>query len=207
MGTDKTLVGVLGRPLVAWTLEAFDQSKAVDAIVVVGAKERLESLKDIAAGVTSKVMAVVAGGERRRDSVRCGLEAAGDCDYVVVHDGARPLVTPELIEAVLAGARESGAALCAVPVTDTVKRADERGFVYGTLQRAGLFLAQTPQAFRRDLLLRAHGEVVGDMTDDASMVEVLGEAVKIVPGSQRNVKVTTPDDLELVEALLRRRPG
>jgi len=144
----------------------------------------------------------VRGGERRRDSVRAGLDALADCDYVVVHDGARPLVTKALIDAALAGARETGAALCAVPVSDTVKRTDDAGLVRSTVSRAGLWLAQTPQAFRTELLLRAHEATEIDATDDAALVELLGEPVRVVMGSPRNLKVTTPADLRLAEALL-----
>jgi 2-C-methyl-D-erythritol 4-phosphate cytidylyltransferase len=134
--------------------------------------------------------------------VHAGLVTLSGCEYAVVHDGARPLVTAELIDAALAGARECGAALCGVPVTDTVKRADESGHVHTTVAREGLWLAQTPQAFRLDLLLKAHAAVEGDITDDAAMIEHLGGPVKLVQGSRLNIKVTTPEDLALVEALL-----
>ncbi len=147
-------------------------------------------------------LSIVLGGERRRDSVRAGLLTLTGCEVAVVHDGARPLVTPALIDAAIAGARECGAALCAVPVSDTVKRSDEAGHVRGTVSREGLWLAQTPQAFTLDLILRAHEAVEGDVTDDAAMVEHLGATVRLVPGSRRNIKVTTPEDLALVEALL-----
>jgi 2-C-methyl-D-erythritol 4-phosphate cytidylyltransferase len=124
-------------------------------------------------------------------------------DYVLVHDGARPIVTAELIAAALAGARETGAALCAVPVSDTVKRVEDDGLVRGTISREGLWLAQTPQAFQTDLLRRAHAATDIDATDDAALVELLGEPVRVVMGSAHNIKVTTPGDLALAEALLR----
>jgi 2-C-methyl-D-erythritol 4-phosphate cytidylyltransferase len=111
-------------------------------------------------------------------------------------------VTAGLIEAALAGARECGAALCAVPVSDTVKRGDGSGHVHSTVSREGLYLAQTPQAFRLDLLLRAHEMVEGDITDDAAMVEHLGAPVKLVEGSGRNIKITSQEDLAVAEALL-----
>ncbi|MCH7718276.1 MAG: 2-C-methyl-D-erythritol 4-phosphate cytidylyltransferase [Chloroflexi bacterium] len=150
----------------------------------------------------AKVCAVVPGGARRQDSVRAGLEALGRCDWVVVHDGARPLVTEELIERGLEEARETGASCCALPVPDTVKEGDEAGHVVRTLDRSRLWLAQTPQVFSYELLLKAHQEAEGEATDDAALVEALGVKVLLYRGSPRNLKVTTQEDLALVEALL-----
>ena len=199
-GIDKLLQPLGDVPLIARTVAAFVDDASVDRVVVVTS---LQSRAAVEAAVgTAQKLSYALGGERRRDSVRAGLLALDGCDFVLVHDGARPLVTTELIEAALAGARECGAALCAVAVTDTVKRSDESGNVRGTVSREGLWLAQTPQAFRLELLLRAHDEVEGDMTDDAAMVERLGMPVKLVQGSRRNIKVTTPEDLALAEALL-----
>jgi 2-C-methyl-D-erythritol 4-phosphate cytidylyltransferase len=203
-GVDKLLAPLGGRPLIARSVSAFLEHAGIDAVVVAVAASNRHPVES-AVGDNAK-LSFVLGGERRRDSVRAGLMALSDAEYVVVHDGARPLVTSELIDAALAGARESGAALCAIPVADTVKRADEAGYVRGTISRDGLWLAQTPQAFRRDLLLRAHEEVEADATDDAAMVELIGAPVKLVMGSRRNLKVTTPEDLALAEALLRAKP-
>jgi 2-C-methyl-D-erythritol 4-phosphate cytidylyltransferase len=150
---------------------------------------------------------VVIGGERRRDSVRAGLEALPDCEYVIVHDGARPLVEAPLIDAVLDAARESGAAICAIPVSDTVKLSNPPAFVQATVDRNNLWLAQTPQAFRREILLRAHDTFDLDATDDAALVERLDEPVRIVPGSRRNIKVTSPEDLAFAAALLSSEQG
>ena len=125
------------------------------------------------------------------------------CEYVLVHDGARPLVTAAMIDAALAGAREKDAAICAIQVSDTVKQVDNYGFSRRTMDRDGLMLAQTPQAFRLELLLRAHAAHAEDVTDDAMLVELMGLPVRIVAGSPRNLKVTTPDDLVLAEALLK----
>jgi 2-C-methyl-D-erythritol 4-phosphate cytidylyltransferase len=199
-GIDKILAPLGGEPVISRALHPFLDHEAVDAVVVVVSKDRRPAV-EAALGPHAK-LAFALGGERRRDSVYAGLLALGECDLVLVHDGARPLVTAELIDAALAGARECGAALCAVPVTDTVKRADGTGHVRGTVSREALWLAQTPQAFRRDLLLRAHEAVDGDVTDDAAMIELIGAPVKLVPGSPRNIKVTTPQDLALAEALL-----
>ena len=202
---DKLLAPVAGRPLVAWSIEAFAAVEEIDEVVVVASRTNREAIEAL---VTSTGrMRVVEGGARRRDSVRAGIDALGDCEYIVVHDGARPLVTHELIEAALAGARETGAALCAVPVADTVKRGDLEGLVRTTVSRQGLWLAQTPQAFGRDLLLRAHASTDVDATDDAALIEWLGEPVRLVMGSMRNIKVTAPEDLALAEALFRLKPS
>jgi len=155
----------------------------------------------------SKSAAVCAGGPRRQDSVRLGLEALGECDYVAVHDGARPLVTPELIERGLEAARETGAAVPAVALADTVKEAGPDGIILRTLDRSRLWAIQTPQVFHYELLLRAHQEITADMTDDAAMVEALGEPVRLFEGDRRNVKLTTAEDLKYMKWELSGRVG
>ena len=148
-------------------------------------------------------MAVICpGGPRRQDSVRLGLEALPECRWVVVHDGARPLVTAALIEAGLAAAAETGAAIAAVPLADTLKEAAEDGLIRRTLDRRNLWAAQTPQVFEYELLREAHRLAQGEATDDAALVEALGRRVKVFPGSPRNLKVTTAADLALAQALL-----
>jgi 2-C-methyl-D-erythritol 4-phosphate cytidylyltransferase len=201
-GIDKLLTTVHGRPLIAYAIGAFAATDAIDETVVVASDANRDQLKTIVAAVAPRAR-VVLGGRRRRDSVRAGLDAVSGCEYVVVHDGARPAVTPALIEAALAGARETGAALCAVPVADTLKRGDDAGLVYSTVSRENLWQAQTPQAFRYDVLLRAHAATDIEATDDAALVELMDAPVQLVKGSLRNVKVTTPEDLDLVEAVLR----
>jgi len=193
------------RPLLAYPVAAFQACAAVDRIALVvaaGAVERAQAF--VLDEAFDKVSAVVAGGARRQDSVRAGLDVLGACDFVAVHDGARPLVTPALIERGFEAARETGAACCAIPAPDTVKEAED-GRVVRTLDRSRLWLAQTPQVFRYDLLVDAHKRVEGEMTDDAALVEALGIEVRLFEGSSRNLKVTTPQDLELVQALLREK--
>ena len=200
-GVDKLAAPLAGRPLLAHTVLAFAEHAQVQALVVAVSESNQTEVEALLEDVAPEVR-VVRGGARRRDSVRAGLGVLPRCEYVVVHDGARPLVTAELIDAVLAGAREKEAAICAVPVADTVKQVDNYGFARRTLDREGLWLAQTPQAFRLELLLRAHAASAEDVTDDAQLVERLGLPVRIVAGSTRNIKVTTPADLALAEALL-----
>lgn len=201
-GVDKLLHQLDGRPLIAFSIAALAASNDIDELVVVASNANFDAVSAIVSQL-SPGSRVVLGGARRRDSVRIGLEALPAAKYVLVHDAARPLVNEALIEAAVQGAKKSGAAICAVPVHDTIKRGVE-GVIVETVDRSSLYQAQTPQAFRRDLLLRAHEQDAGDATDDAALVERLGVAVHLVPGSPRNIKVTTPDDLHVAEALLQR---
>lgn len=200
---DKLFAPLAGRPLIAHVLAPLDESPLVDRIALVLSEANRERGRALVAEYGfAKVAAVCEGGPRRQDSVRLGLEALGPCDWVLVHDGARLLADPSVIEAGLAAARETGAAVPVLPLADTVKVAGERDLVERTLDRAPLRAAQTPQVFRHDLLPRAHREVTADVTDDAAMLEALGLPVRLFPGSPLNLKVTTPDDLRLAEALL-----
>ena len=191
------------RPLLAYCIAAFQLCPAVGRIVIVVAEEAIERTQTLAEGEGwNKVCAVVAGGDRRQDSVQAGLESLGRCEWVIVHDGARPMVTPALIEQGLREAEETGAACCALPVPDTVKESDAAGRIVRTLDRSRLWLAQTPQTFRYDLLMKAHAQATGEATDDAALVEALGVDVRLYQGSPLNLKVTTRDDLALAQALL-----
>jgi 2-C-methyl-D-erythritol 4-phosphate cytidylyltransferase len=207
---DKLFAPLAGRPLLAHVLSRFQESPAVDRIALVLSSENLEKGRDLATeyGMT-KISPICLGGPRRQDSVRLGLEALGECDWVLVHDGARLLVKP-LISEGLEAAQETGAAVPAVPIADTVKSAGPNGTVDRTLDRGRLWAAQTPQVFRYDLLLRAHREITADpstslragYTDDAAMLETLGLPVKLYPGSPLNIKVTNLEDLRTAEAVL-----
>jgi 2-C-methyl-D-erythritol 4-phosphate cytidylyltransferase len=202
-GGPKQFAALRGRPVLDWSLAAFESSPHVDAVVLVLARPG-EGGKYAAR--YAKIGAVVRGGERRQDSVACGVAAlkGQDDDIVLVHDGARPLVTQELIERVIDAARETGAAVPAVPLEDTVKEA-EKGRVVRTLERSRLFRAQTPQGFALGLLQRAlaQARVEGaDVTDEAALVERLGLPVALVPGDPRNIKITSPLDLTMAEAFL-----
>lgn len=201
-GADKLFTEVAGQPLLAHAIAPFQECASIERIVLVMAPLNLKRGRDLVEryGFT-KATALVKGGERRQDSVRLGLEALGGCDYVAVHDGARPLVTPELIARGLEAARETGAAAPAIPIADTVKEAGPNGIVLRTLDRSRLWAVQTPQVFRYELLLRAHREITADVTDDAAMVEALGEPVRLFEGSRANIKVTTVEDLTLIKAL------
>jgi 2-C-methyl-D-erythritol 4-phosphate cytidylyltransferase / 2-C-methyl-D-erythritol 2,4-cyclodiphosphate synthase len=206
-GVDKLAADVGGRPLLAWTLEALVAASTVRRLVVVTAPERAA---DVAAApwLPAAVVAVVAGGARRQDSVAAGVAALGEGepgDVVLVHDGARPLVSPALVERVAAAASEHGAAIPVVPVAETLKRV-EHGRIAGTVDRAALAAAQTPQGIRRDVLARAWAIQPPDgpatWTDEAALLEACRIAVHAIPGESTNLKVTLPDDLARVEAAL-----
>jgi len=199
---DKLFAPLAGRPLIAHTLMAFEVCRAVDTVVLVLADENLERGRGLVASAGFDKVAVCPGGPRRQDSVRLGLQALADCRWVVVHDGARPLVTAALIEAGLAAAAETGAAIAALPLADTLKEATEDGLIMRTLDRRNLWCAQTPQVFERELLREAHRLAQGEATDDAALIEALGRRVKVFPGSARNLKVTTAADLALAQALV-----
>jgi len=199
---DKLFAHLAGRPLLAHVLGRLQDCRHVDRIVLVISSANLQRGRDLVAeyGI-AKVSAVCRGGPRRQDSVRLGLDALGPCDWVLVHDGARLLVEPVMSRG-LDAAQETGAAVPAVPIADTIKMAGQDGTVDRTVDRSRLWAAQTPQVFRYDLLLRAHREVTADVTDDAAMLEALGLPVKLYPGSPLNIKVTTVEDLRLAEALM-----
>ncbi len=202
-GLDKLFSQVGGRPLLGHAVAAFEDCWSVDRIALVVAPDSLERTRAMVADQRfGKVTGVCTGGARRQDSVLCGLKALGPVDWVVVHDGGRPLLKPGMIARGLVAAQETGAAVPVVPLVDTVKEVGAEGVVVRTLDRSTLRAVQTPQVFRYDLLMRAHAEVTEDVTDDAAMLEKLGVPVMTYEGRRRNIKVTTPDDLFLAEAYL-----
>ncbi|TET26854.1 MAG: 2-C-methyl-D-erythritol 4-phosphate cytidylyltransferase [Dehalococcoidia bacterium] len=204
-GVDKMLALLGGKPVLARVIATFEGCKAIDQIVVVVSQENVEQAKKlIDEHKWSKVTEVCPGGELRQDSVAAGLKRLEDCDWVVIHDGARPLVTADLIERGLKAAKEGGAAVAAVPVVDTIKIADDNQIVRQTLMRDWLWAAQTPQVFRFDIIAKAYPPAEGEVTDDATLVERLGYQVKLYSGAYDNIKITTPDDLILAEVLYRK---
>ena len=197
-GQPKALVQVAGRPLLQWSIDALGGVAGIERIVVA-----LPPGTPAPAGVTA-----VDGGAVRSESVRRALAAAGEAELVLVHDAARPLLSAELAEKVIAaleGAEDADAAIAAVPVTDTVKRVDATGAVAETLDRSLLWAVQTPQVFRREALQRAldvPAEELARATDDAWLIERRGGRVIVVRASEENLKVTTPLDLRVAELLL-----
>ena len=205
-GVDKMLTLLGGKPVLAWAVDVFQQCNLIDQIVVVVSKQSLGRCRQLVAERGwSKVTEVCVGGRRRQDSVAAGLGQLNRCQWVVIHDGARPLVTEGLIEHGLKAARETGATTAVVPVTDTIKVAGDDRVVQQTLPRGNLWAVQTPQVFRFDIITEAYRRVKAEVTDDASLVEQLDYKVKLYMGSYDNIKITTPDDLALAEILWQRR--
>lgn len=200
-----------GMPMLVRTVKAFIGTDAVpiDGIVVAVPEDRIEQTKMLfnQYGLRSYKLNVIAGGRRRQDSVRAGLAALDPgTDIVLVHDGARPLVTPEIIARCYAAVLQDGAAIVAIPVKDTLKKAGGDGRVAATVDRGALWQAQTPQGARKELLERAYlvnGEA--DVTDESSLLETAGIPVTIIEGSETNMKITRPEDLALAENIIRQK--
>lgn len=208
MKTDrpKQLLALNGTPIIVHTVRKFDACTAIDYVIVTAPRESVEEVRDlIASAGFRKTVTIVEGGERRQDSVAMGMQhLQAGTTVVAVHDGVRPFVTVEEIESVVQQAERNGAAILGVPIVDTVKQA-EREFVELTLTREHLVLAQTPQAFRTEILKEAFDKAVQDEyygTDESSLVERLGHPVAIVRGSERNIKITRPSDLTLARVFL-----
>jgi len=203
-GIDKVFVPLGGKPVLVWVLDAFEGCDSIDQIVVVVNAKNIEKCRKLVAEERwSKVSDICAGGKLRQDSVAAGLKLL-NCQWVVIHDGARPLVTKDLIERGLKAAEETGAAIAAIPVTDTIKIADDDRMVRQTPPRQNLWAVQTPQVFRFDIIARAYEQTKGEVTDDASLVERLGFRVKLYMSAYDNIKITNSDDLALAEVLLKK---
>lgn len=205
-GTNKLLLPLAGKPLLVHTLSYFDRHPLVSGVVVSAPSEQ----RELYAGLVrehglSKVVKVVAGGAERQDSIRNALQAL-DCEPeapVAIHDGARPCLSGDLLERLLAALATAEGSLPMVAVKDTIKRVGEKGQVLETLTRSELYAAQTPQLFRYQAILEAHQKAQADGylgTDDCSLIEYYGGIIRAVEGDYRNLKVTTPEDLELVGA-------
>lgn len=212
----KQLACVAGSPLLSHTLRMLEQCPTLDAVVVVAHPMRVDEYRDEAVSPFGfeKVKAVVAGGPSRADSVRAGLAAVpAETDIVIVHDGARPLVSPETITKAVKRLEDDGACAGVVvghPAYDTLKVVGEDGSVLETLDREKIWIAQTPQVFRASALREAHQRAVREGwtgTDDASIVEQAGGIVRLVAGPRDNLKVTVPEDLPVIEAVLNARAG
>lgn len=212
-GQDKLWLPLAGRITLARTIDVFESSPLINTIVLVTSMQRLEATTSLCQYEPwHKIAAIVPGGTRRQDSVRIGLDTLADiapsCRWVMIHDGARPLVSPAMLEAGLTMAQEHQAAIAAIPVKDTIKQV-EHGRITATLDRSRLWAIQTPQVFSFPLIRQAHHAPIADedMTDDATLLERLGHSVAIFPGSYSNIKITTQEDILIAEALLRGQPS
>lgn len=200
-----------GRPLISYTLEAFEKSSIERIVLVVSPDEESYCKEKIVRQYCfDKVCAIVAGGAERYDSVLCGLRALEGCTRVLIHDGARPFVTPEVIQTALDGIIRYRACVIGMPVKDTIKISDEQGFVDYTPSRDRVWMVQTPQAFYYDDIRQAYEEIMHrdhkNVTDDAMVAEqVLGLKIKLLKGSYYNMKITTPEDLAIAQTFLRQQ--
>jgi 2-C-methyl-D-erythritol 4-phosphate cytidylyltransferase len=202
---DKVTALLGGKPILAWVVSTYENSNFVNQIVIVVNEVNLEPWEHLVKENSwSKVSDICPGGRRRQDSVAAGLDRLRDCQWVVIHDGARPFLSEDLIKRGLKAAEETGAATAAVPVTDTIKVAGDDMLVWGTPPRHNLWAVQTPQVFRYDMITSAHRQIKNEVTDDASLVEKLGYRVKLYMGAYDNIKITTPSDLALAEVLLKK---
>jgi 2-C-methyl-D-erythritol 4-phosphate cytidylyltransferase len=213
MGRDKIWLDVGGTPLLGVTLAAVAAARLFESVTVVVPRLAWETVRGLAAGAGIVDLRLVEGGERRQDSVRAGLDSAGEATLLCIHDAVRPLCPPALFAAVVDAARRHGAATAAIPLVDSVKRVRRGGelpLVAETLERADLVAVQTPQAFDAALLRRAHQAALRDgvvADDDCALVEHLGAAVAVVEGDPRNLKVTRPADLAVLRATLAGEDG
>jgi 2-C-methyl-D-erythritol 4-phosphate cytidylyltransferase len=210
MGFDKLFAEIVGKPVIAHSLNAFARTESVNEIIVVAQEDRHRDIEQIVRDENlNNVRAIVRGGEHRHDSVRAGLETvSGDAEYIAVHDAARPLVTPQQIEHVFEKCRYFGAASLAEPIRDTVKRADVDLRVAQSVDRHELYAMQTPQIFERKILEQAYQVVSEKMllvTDEVSAVELIGRKAALVVHDEFNFKITYPRDLSLAGFILRQR--
>jgi len=202
-GPNKLFISLRGKPVLAWSVDTCQRLNLVQQIVLV------LNDKDFARGQILRrqrdwdKVTVCSGGARRQDSVKEGLRQLDDCDWVMIHDGSRPFLTPDLIEDGLKTVGETGAAVAAVPVKDTIKLSDSRNLIRETIERRWLWAAQTPQIFSFDIITGAYRNLTAEITDDSAAAEQLGYKVKLFMGDYQNIKITTPEDLKLARIIAR----
>lgn len=205
-GIDKAFLSLVNKPVLAWSLIAFERSSEIDRIVLVVRKDQLVASKAVVKmfGI-SKIQAIVAGGNKRQESVKAGLDA---CDIatrrVVIHDGARPCITSEAVSEIVKAVKKSPAVTFARKIIDTVKRVERGVTVSETVDRDKLWLVQTPQAFQFKVIRKAYAELGKEViTDDCQAVEKIGEPVKVLEYNLPNFKITVPEDVQLAAAFLK----
>lgn len=206
----KQFIEVDGKPLIYYTLDAFERAESIDDVIIVTREEDILRMSDIVRAFEfEKVTTIVRGGDVRQISVLYGLnEISDDISFVAIHDGARPFITPEIINNVVDAAIDSGAAAVAVKVRDTIKKTDHESYITGTIDRDFLWAMQTPQVFEYQTfhkIIREMTEKKNYFTDDCQLYEGAGKRVKIVEGSYNNVKITVPEDITLAEVIAQSR--
>ncbi len=207
-GVDKLFAQLNGMPVIAHTIAAFESCGAISGIVVAMRSDMLEAGRSVVRSYGfGKVSGVCAGGKTRQQSVANALDQIGACDIIMVHDCARPCVSAETIMKGISLAESHGVAVAAAPVYDTIKKVDENGRVIETVPRGELRAAHTPQVFKAEILRKAHADPAPGATDDAYLAERLGYEVMVYEDSAENIKITTPQDLAIAEAILARMHG
>ncbi len=210
-GINKQFIDINGKPLLAHTLQAFQSCREIDRIILVSGKEELQLCREqiLETYGFDKVDRLVVGGSERQQSVYNGIKELDEgCGVVVIHDGARPIVTDNIIERCIEGAKAYGAVSAGMPVKETIKVLDENGFVKCTPERGTLWVTQTPQAFKPEIIRNAHESALSNGisgTDDAFLVESMGIKVKMIESSYENIKVTTPEDIIIAETLMKKK--
>jgi 2-C-methyl-D-erythritol 4-phosphate cytidylyltransferase len=208
--TSKYLLEILGRPIISYTLDVFQNAKCIDEIIIVTRHQDIVAVGDIVQSFAyDKVKCILAGGKTRQESVQIGLQQLSDqIQTVCIHDGVRPFVTEKQLETCMDAARKHGAAVLAVLSKDTLKSGSEDGFISGDISRENTYQIQTPQCFTTDVIKDAYlhaEEEKRQATDDSTLVVQSGGTVKLIEGSYDNVKITTPEDLLIAECILRKR--
>jgi len=210
MGTsiNKQFLIINNKPILYYSLNTFSKCDLIDGIILVCAEDEIEYCKKeiVEKYKIDKVLKIVAGGEERQDSVYNGLKAIKDCEIVLIHDGARPFVTEEIIKNGINYAKAYGACTCGVMPKDTIKIKDKEGFSYDTPNRDNLFIVQTPQFFKYDLILKCHQKLSltdKKVTDDTMVAEYCGNKVYLYNGSYDNIKITTSEDLYIAEKIVK----
>lgn len=202
-GIDKIFAEIAGKHVIAHTLDAFERCEAINGIVLVLPQKSIDKGRELISKYDyKKVEAICEGGATRQQSVNNGLKSTPKCDLVLVHDGARPCVTDESIKSGISEAIKEGVAIAASPVSDTIKQVDDSMVVSKTLDRSKLMSIHTPQVFRYEVLKEVHSNPAFDATDDAALAEKIGYKVKVYLDSYKNIKITTPTDLTIAEAIL-----
>jgi len=210
-GVSKQYLSLEGVPILVHTLRKFEEAPAVDVVFLIVPAGDVDVIRRDMVDYhgLKKVRRVLPGGQERQDSVKAGIDALSEeTEVVVIHDGVRPFVTADLIAMSVEGARKFGAVSLGVPVKDTVKSVETGGWVVRTMERTKLWLTQTPQAFRREIIQEAYRRAFSEgfhATDDASLVERIGIRVKMIPGTYENIKITTPVDLSVGAILMKNR--
>jgi 2-C-methyl-D-erythritol 4-phosphate cytidylyltransferase len=204
VGINKLFAPLRGKPLLSWSVDTCQRYSLVQQIVLVLNDEDLARGQKLKKERGWSKVTLCPGGARRQDSVREGLRHVRDCDWVMIHDGARPFLTLDLIRDGLKVVGKTEAAVAAVPVKDTIKLATDERLIGETLQRDRLWAAQTPQIFSFDVINKAYTNLVAEVTDDATAVECLGYKVQLYMGDYRNIKVTTTEDLEVARIIARK---